>query len=95
MTEYELLITVKKFLGLSGNDFHDNTLLSYIDEVKQYMLDSGVSTEVVDSSGAAGVIARGVSDLWNYGSGNATLSPYFFQRAIQLVYKRKEGVVDG
>lgn len=88
-----MLITVKKFLGLSGNDFHDDLLLSYIDEVEQYLLDSGVSMEVISSPGAAGVIARGVSDLWNYGSGNATLSPYFFQRAIQLTYKK--GDVDG
>ncbi|MCI9366311.1 MAG: hypothetical protein HFJ54_07320, partial [Clostridia bacterium] len=33
---------------------------------------------------SAGIIARGVSDLWNYGSGGTSFSPYFMQRAIQL-----------
>ena len=32
----------------------------------------------------AGVFSRGVSDLWNYGSGGTSFSPYFMQRAIQL-----------
>ena len=32
----------------------------------------------------------GVSDLWDYGSGNGEFSPYFFQRVTQLVYKGGE-----
>lgn len=86
MTDKELLEQVKKALGITGA-FQDGTLSVYIAEVKEYLLDAGVRPEVVNSSASVGVIMRGVSDLWNYGSGNAKLSEYFIQRAIQLSYK--------
>lgn len=89
LTKSELLEKVKIALGITGN-YQDDTLTIYIDEVKDYLLDAGVSKTVIESSSSVGVIARGVSDLWNYGSGNAELSPYFMQRAIQLVYKKEE-----
>ena len=89
LTKGELLEKVKIALGITGN-YQDETLTIYIDEVKDYLLDAGVSQTTVESSSSVGVIARGVSDLWNYGSGNAELSPYFMQRAIQLVYKKEE-----
>lgn len=89
LTKSELLEKVKTALGITGN-YQDDTLTIYIDEVKDYLLDAGVSKTVIESSSSVGVIARGVSDLWNYGSGNAELSPYFMQRAIQLVYKKEE-----
>lgn len=89
LTKSELLEKVKTALGITGN-YQDDTLTIYIDEVKDYLLDAGVSKTTVESSSSVGVIARGVSDLWNYGSGNAELSPYFMQRAIQLVYKKEE-----
>ena len=53
------------------------------------MLDAGVAPEVVDAEASAGAITRGVADLWNYGAGEAALSPYFMQRAAQLSYKNK------
>lgn len=86
MTDNELLVQVKKGLGITGT-FQDDTLSVYIAEVKAFLTDAGVRPEVVNSSASVGVIMRGVSDLWNYGSGNATLSQYFIQRAIQLSYK--------
>lgn len=82
----EVLERVKNALGITGT-FQDDTLKEYIDEVKAFMLDAGVIEEVINSETSAGVIARGVSDLWNYGSGNSSLSPYFIQRVIQLSYK--------
>lgn len=87
---FDILTKVKNNLGITG-DYQNDTLRGYIDEVKQFLLDAGVSETVVESETSAGVIARGVSDLWNYGAGNAELSPYFIQRATQLAYK-KEGV---
>lgn len=87
MTSEELLARVKGDLGLTGNDFHDTTLTGYIAEVKRFLLDAGVPNTVVESENAAGLISRGVSDLWNYGSGAADLSPYFFRRAAQLKYQ--------
>ena len=87
MAEFDILTTVKTALGLQGNDYFDATLQIYIEEVKNYLISGGCSQAVVDSASSAGVIARGVADLWNYGSGSAELSPYFRERAIQLCSK--------
>ena len=81
-----MLEEVKKRLGITGN-YQDATIQGYIDDVKQFLLDGGVNKDVVNASSTAGVIARGVSDLWNYGSGGTSFSPYFLQRAIQLSNK--------
>ena len=83
-----MLEKIKEMLGITGN-YHDPLLQNYIDEVKQYLLDGGVQLEVVESATSAGTIAKGVIDLWDYGSGNGKLSPYFKERAIQLAMKRK------
>jgi hypothetical protein len=74
---------IKNALGIVG-DYQNATLQIYFDEVVAFLKDAGVS----QSNMTAGVIARGVSDLWNYGSGDGKLSPYFMQRAAQLSYKR-------
>lgn len=81
-----MLEEVKKRLGITG-DYQDDTIQGYIDDVKQFLLDGGVNKEVVNASSTVGVIARGVSDLWNYGSGGTSFSPYFLQRAVQLSSK--------
>lgn len=81
-----MLEEVKKRLGITG-DYQDDTIQGYIDDVKQFLLDGGVNKDVVNASSTVGVIARGVSDLWNYGSGGTSFSPYFLQRAIQLSNK--------
>ena len=80
---------VKNALGITGN-YQDNTLKIYIDEVKAYLKDAGVPTDVIDSEASAGVIARGVTDLWNYNGGAGKLSDYFYQRVSQLAYTSKE-----
>ena len=58
MSEFNLLEEVKKNIGLGGNDYHDQTIQSYIDEVKQYLLDGGCKPKVVNSHSSAGLIAR-------------------------------------
>ena len=73
---------IKSALGIVG-DYQDATLQVYFDEAVAFLKDAGVS----ESNMTAGVIARGVSDLWNYGAGDGKLSPYFMQRAAQLSYK--------
>lgn len=73
---------VKAALGIVGN-YQDATLQVYFDEVIAFLKDAGVS----EANMTAGVVARGVSDLWNYGMGDGKLSPYFIQRASQLTYK--------
>lgn len=85
LTNEELLSKVKKALGITGT-YQDETLLIYIDEVKDFMLCAGVKKEIVEDSVAVGAICRGVSDLWNYGSGNTELSQYFMQRVSQLAF---------
>lgn len=81
----EQLELVKRALGITG-EYHDETLKIYIDEVKAYMVSAGVSEAVTNSTVSAGVIARGVTDLWNYGAGAGKLSDYFYQRVSQLAY---------
>lgn len=82
MTDAEMLTNVKYALGITGN-YQDNTITEYIEEVKTFLIDAGVSANNI----TAGIVARGVSDLWNYGAGDGKLSPYFMQRAAQLSYK--------
>ncbi len=73
---------VKNALGITGT-YQDSTLLIYIDEVVSFLNDAGVKSANITS----GVVARGVSDLWNYGAGEGKLSSYFIQRASQLALK--------
>lgn len=82
MNDAEMLTAVKYALGIEG-DYQDNTLSEYIEEVIDFLTDAGVSASNIK----AGLVARGVSDLWNYGSGGGKLSEYFLQRATQLSYK--------
>ena len=79
----ELVEEIKTRLGLTG-DYHDALIGSLAEDVKAFMLDGGISQEVIDSERAVGCIARGVADLWNYGSGDGHFSEVFFQRIIQL-----------
>ena len=73
---------VKNALGVTGT-YQDATIQTYIDEVKAFLIDAGIPEANITS----GVVARGVSDLWNYGAGEGKLSDYFKMRATQLSYK--------
>lgn len=77
------LADVKNALGITG-DYQDSTLQIYFDEVISFLTDSGVKSANI----TAGIVARGVSDLWNYGEAGGKLSEYFMQRAAQLAYKK-------
>lgn len=74
---------VKNALGITG-DYQDETLQIYLDEVKGFLADAGVPEAKITS----GIVARGISDLWNYGGAEGKLSEYFIQRAAQLSYKK-------
>ena len=82
MASAEMLTKVKSALGIEGT-YQDSTISEYIDEVVAFLVDAGVKQSDI----TAGVVSRGVSDLWSYGSGNGKLSEYFMQRAAQLSYK--------
>ena len=81
--QFDMLTAVKNALGIQGN-FQDATLQTYINEVNEYLLAAGVDEAIVGTECTAGAVARGVSDLWQYGSGEGKLSQYFCERVIQL-----------
>lgn len=76
------LTTVKQALGITGY-YQDNTIQAWINETVAFLQDAGVAEGNITS----GLVARGVADLWNYGSGDGKFSTYFLQRAAQLSYK--------
>jgi hypothetical protein len=83
MTTDEMLSHVKNAIGVTG-DYQDDTLKEYINEVIAFLNDAGVPSSKI----TPGIVARGVSDLWNYGAGEGKLSSYFMVRATQLSLKR-------
>ena len=87
MTDIELLSEVKSRIGITGS-YQDGTIKGHIQDVKDFMEDAGVPKAIMETNKIIGAVTRGVSDLWNYGSGNGEFSPYFFQRVTQLVYKK-------
>lgn len=76
------LENVKNALGITG-DYLDNQIQPYFDEVVDFISEAGVDKGNI----TIGIVARGVSDLWNYGGAEGKLSPYFLQRVSQLSYK--------
>ena len=73
------LSDVKTALNITG-DYQDATLQIYFDEVVGFLTAAGAPASAL----TVGVVARGVSDLWNYGGAQGKLSEYFMQRAAQL-----------
>lgn len=73
---------IKAALGITG-DYQDATLQQYYAEVVAFLLDAGVNSHDI----TVGIVARGISDLWNYGGAEGKLSEYFLQRAAQLKNK--------
>ena len=74
---------IKKLLGITGK-FQDETINGWIDEIKQLMIDGGISPSIVNDVKSAGVIAKGIDDVYFQ---KTNLSNYFWQRATQLAYK--------
>lgn len=73
---------VKNALGIT-DDYQDATIQIYFDEVVDFLIQAGVKEKNISK----GIVARGVSDLWNYGVGEGKLSNYFMIRASQLTFK--------
>lgn len=83
MDDFDMLQSVKTALGIAG-DYLDGTIQLYIDEINEYLTSAGVPSSVIGTRQTVGVVTRGVADIWNYGGGGGALSPYFYERAIQL-----------
>lgn len=77
-----LLEEVKNRASISG-DFHNAIIISYIEDIKQYMISAGVDETIVNSKKSIGCIARGVLDLFNQND----FSDFFKQRVIQLTFE--------
>lgn len=77
----DILEEVKKRLGVTGT-YHDEALNGFITDTKAYLFSAGVDNP--NDEKCIGVIARGVADLWNMGSGEGKFSSLFYERAIQL-----------
>lgn len=82
MASASMLADVKSALGITGT-YQDATVTIYIDEVVSFLEEAGVSAANI----TAGIVARGVADLWQYGGAEGKLSEYFIQRAAQLALK--------
>ena len=78
----EYLTAVKNAMNITGED-QDDALTEWINEVVGFCTDAGVAPANI----SAGLVARGVIDLWDYGSGKGQLSEYFKMRVTQLSYK--------
>lgn len=76
------LTDVKAALGITG-EYQDDTITQYFNEVIDFVKDAGVAEKNI----TVGLVARGISDLWNYGAADGKLSEYFVQRVAQLSYK--------
>ena len=78
-----MLEKVKECLGITGT-YQDTILKNWIAEIKQLMIDGGIAPSIVNDEKSAGVIARGIDDVYFQKS---NLSTYFWQRATQLALK--------
>lgn len=90
VTDNDILARTKSMLGVGGN-FHDDTLMILINEVKSYLISAGCTESAVNGEVSVGCVIRGVADLWNIGSGAVNLSPYFKERAAQLALSYPRG----
>jgi hypothetical protein len=73
--------SVKKAIGVT--DFHDNVIGVWYDEAYTFCKEAGVSESYLQSESAVGLLAKGVLDLWDFGSGTGKLSEYFKMRVVQ------------
>jgi hypothetical protein len=83
MPDFDMLATVKAALGIGGT-YQDATLQVYIAEINDYLTCAGVPSALIGTEATAGAVARGVADIWQYGSGEGKLSSYFYERVTQL-----------
>lgn len=91
ISDAELLEQVKIAINLKGNDYQDDTIKFWIEDVKLILLRAGVSADVLGSTLAVGCIARGVDDKW--ASHRDALSDMFYTGADTLRDVKVKGAV--
>lgn len=87
MADAAILTKVKNALGITST-YMDETISIYIDEVVFYMENAGMTDAMISAS--AGLVTRGVADLWNNSAGQGKLSPYFYDAVTQRVLCSKK-----
>lgn len=88
-----VLEKVKKLLNITSS-YMDDVISLWISETVRFMVDAGVNKKVADSSYAVGVVARGVADLYDFGSGSGEFSNHFKQSVIQLSEMTEDQIKD-
>ncbi len=89
LTTAERLAKVKcAIYGSATPTYNDEQLTGFIEEVLDDMIGAGVNEEVAKSAAAVGCIAVGVTDIWDYTSGNVKHSDYFYKRVVQLSMRK-------
>ncbi len=84
MTTTEQITKIKQAVGIAEG-IPDATIEIWLDEVKDFMRNAGVPEHVINANTTVGLLARGVSDIWNYGdSDKLGFSKVFEQRVVQL-----------
>ena len=79
----DLYIKTREAMGIHV-DYQDDQLKPRFLTVFQYLKNAGISEAKLLSEDAVGLLATGVSDLWNYGAGGTTFSPFFYDAAENL-----------
>lgn len=83
LTTEQQITQIKAALGI-GDGIPDETITVWLTDVKDYMLNAGVPTSVINAQTSIGTLTRGVADSWNYGAGNTGFSTLFKERVAQL-----------
>lgn len=87
MDNSELLEKVKISLNADDNTDNDNNLLIKVIGVKQYMINSGVSEEQIETELGIAAITIGVNDIWDLTPGALKFSAIFNTFLTQLAIK--------
>lgn len=76
MSDAELLAKVKTGMGM-GAAFNDPNLQIKTIAVKQFMLNAGITQELIESDLGVATLTIGVTDLWNLSAGEIKFSDAF------------------
>ena len=87
LTNSELLEKVKIGLKADDSDYNDPDLLIKTIGVKQYILNSGVSIEQLETELGIATLTMGISDIWDLTPGELKFSAIFNIFLIQLANK--------
>lgn len=87
MDNNELLEKVKTGLSADDNTDNDSNLLIKVIGVKQYMLNSGVSQELLETEEGITALTIGVNDVWDLTPGELKFSVIFHSFLTQLAIK--------